>query len=166
MTDAPDPDQPDPRGIPIWIPGLVRLMDDALGVPGTRYRIGWDALAGFFVPFVGDAVSALSHLVLLWAAFRIRAPRIVIARMTINAAIDIVTGAVPLLGDLFDVAFKANRKNLELLERAQRAGQHATRGSDYLVVAGAVLAVLLAMLVPLVLAGWVITKLVHHLHAF
>jgi hypothetical protein len=151
------------RSIPLWIPALVRLMDDALTVPGTRISIGWDAIAGFFLPFVGDAVGALSHLALLWAAWRIRAPRVVIARMAINATVDVVTGAVPVLGDLFDVAFKANRKNLELLERAQRAGEHASRGSDYLVVAGAMLCVLLAMLVPLLLAGWVLSAIAHRL---
>jgi hypothetical protein len=138
-------------------------MDDVLRVPGTGLGVGWDAIVGLFVPFVGDAVSALSHVALLWTAFRIRAPRIVIARMAINASVDVVTGAVPVIGDMFDVAFKANRKNLELLERAQLGGARSARASDYLVVIGATLMVALSMLVPLVFAGWLVASVAKRL---
>jgi hypothetical protein len=162
MAEADDKDELALRRAPPWLAALVRLMDDALHVPGTRIGIGLDALSGFFVPFVGDAVSAFSHLALLWAAFRVRVPRIVIARMVMNAAIDILTGAVPLLGDVFDVTFKANRKNLELLERAQLTGERSGRFADYLVVAAAVFTLSLAMLVPLFVTGWLIAKVVHH----
>jgi hypothetical protein len=165
QTEAREAEAALARSIPPWVRTVVRMMDDVLSVPGTKLGVGWDAIVGLFVPFVGDTVSALSHIALLWTAFRIRVPRIVVARMVINAVIDIVTGAVPVLGDLFDVAFKANRKNLELLERAQLEGPRAARASDYLVVVGAMLSLLVAMLVPLFLAGWLIAEVSRRLRS-
>jgi len=100
-----------------WIRGLVRLMDDAITIPGTSIRIGWDAILGLVLPAAGDAATAVSQVALLVAAVRARAPGVVIARMVLNVGIDTLVGSIPLLGDLFDVGFKANRKNLQLLER-------------------------------------------------
>lgn len=137
---------------PPWLRQLVRFMDDALPIPGTRYRIGLDSLLGFFVPGAGDAASGMSHIVLLLWAFRARVPRVVLLRMVLNAAVDAATGTVPLAGDLFDVAFKANRKNLELLERTDRQPTRAATAGDYAVLALAVFAVIVLMSIPVLLA--------------
>lgn len=137
--------------IPRWVYVLVRGMDDAVPVPGTRFRLGWDAVLGFLVPGVGDALSAASHVVLLVFALRARVPAVVLARMVGNAGIDVATGLLPVLGDLFDVAFAANRKNLELLERASAAqarGERATTRSDYLIVGAALAAFAAIMVLP------------------
>ena len=152
------------RRVPSWARALVRAMDDAIAIPGTGIRIGWDAIAGFLLPGIGDAASAASHVMLLLLAFHLRVPRIVLVRMTGNAAFDALTGMVPILGDLFDVVFKANRRNLELLERAVQAppSQRARLG-DYIAVFGAIAAVLLVMLLPIVFGLWLLHWLVSKL---
>jgi hypothetical protein len=92
------------------------LLDEAFRVPGTRWRIGLDGLVGF-VPGLGDAATALVALYPIVEAWRHGAPPALIGRMLANLGIDTAVGSVPLLGDLFDVAFKANRRNVELLRR-------------------------------------------------
>jgi hypothetical protein len=153
---------------PSWARWLVTAMDDALPIPGTRFRIGWDAIAGFVVPGLGDAITAASHVALLVAAFQARVPAVVLMRMLWNALVDVITGLVPLVGDAFDVAFKANVRNLELLERALHAEAHgrnaATRG-DYAVVCAALLGLLAIIVTPLIGAvyglRWVYQHFVH-----
>ena len=96
---------------------LATLLDTALVVPGTGIRFGLDALIGL-VPGIGDLVSTLLSLYIVREARALGAPRLLIARMLANVAFDGVVGAVPVAGDLFDAYFKANLKNLALLERA------------------------------------------------
>jgi hypothetical protein len=141
---------------PQWLRVLVRFMDDAIAVPGTRIRVGWDAILGAFAPWVGDGISALSHVTLIWSAFRAGLPRVVFARMLLNVAIDALVGSVPILGDIFDAAFKANRRNLELLERVEREPARPATLGDYAVVSFAILGVLLALTVPMIVAAWVV----------
>lgn len=95
---------------------LARLLDGAFRVPGTRWRFGLDGLAGL-VPGVGDSLTALVGLYMLLEARRAGAPGGLLARMLGNVAVDWAAGSVPVLGDLFDFAFKANKKNLELVEK-------------------------------------------------
>jgi hypothetical protein len=95
---------------------LSTLLDTAIVVPGTNIRFGLDALIGL-VPGIGDAVSTLLSLYIVREARALGAPRILIARMLANVALDGVVGAVPVAGDLFDVAFRANRRNVALLRR-------------------------------------------------
>ena len=94
---------------------IARLMDSAVGLPGTRFRLGVDGLLGL-APVAGDAVSAAIALYIVWEARRLGAPPSLVARMLGNVALDAFGGSVPLLGDLFDVAFKANVRNVDLLE--------------------------------------------------
>jgi hypothetical protein len=127
---------------------LVRLLDGAVGIPGTSVRFGLDALIGL-VPGVGDlAGAALSGFVVLSAA-RAGVPAAVLLRMVLNVGIDVLVGAVPVLGDLFDVAWRANVRNLALLEQAVGDPGRARRSSGA-VVGG----VLVLLLVILVLGGW------------
>jgi hypothetical protein len=95
--------------------GIAWLLDNSIALPGG-YRIGVDALIGL-VPGVGDAVGALLSAYILNEARALGAPRSVLLRMTGNVLIETVIGAVPFAGDLFDAAFKANMRNLALLER-------------------------------------------------
>ena len=94
---------------------LARLMDSSVGLPGTRFRLGLDSLFGL-APVAGDAASALVSLYIVWEARRMGAPKALVVRMLGNIAADTLGGSVPLLGDLFDVAFKSNLRNLALLE--------------------------------------------------
>ena len=94
---------------------LARLMDAQFGIPGTRFRFGVDALIGL-APGVGDAVTGLLSLWVVWEARNLGAPPALLARMLGNVAIEVAGGAVPVLGDLFDAVFKANLRNVALLE--------------------------------------------------
>jgi hypothetical protein len=112
---------------------LTRIMDEAVGIPGTRFRIGLDGLLGL-IPGVGDALSAGIAGYAVIAAARLGAPRSVLARMAGNIALDTLAGAVPLLGDLFDFGFKANRRNLRTLESFLAEPQRTRRSSRALLI--------------------------------
>lgn len=93
---------------------LANLLDTAFIVPGTDIRFGLDALIGL-IPGIGDAVTTIVSLYIVREARALGAPRYLIARMLANVAIDGVVGAVPFLGDAFDVMWRANRRNVGLL---------------------------------------------------
>lgn len=116
------------------IDALARLFDTAFVVPGTTIRFGLDALIGL-VPGIGDAVTTLMSLYIVNEARALGAPRRLIARMLANVALDGVVGAVPLVGDLFDVAWRANRRNVALLrdhlDRTEPGRAYRMRRSDY-----------------------------------
>jgi hypothetical protein len=96
---------------------LARFLDDAIELPGIRYRIGWDGVIGL-VPGVGDAISALLSGYLVWEAHRLGVSGGTMLKMIANIVIDMLVGAVPVLGDVLDFAWKANRRNLQLLREA------------------------------------------------
>jgi hypothetical protein len=121
---------------------LARVLDDLVRVPLTRRRVGLDPVIGL-VPVLGDWAGWVASVHLLLAAARLGAPASVILRMTGNALLDAVVGSVPLLGDLFDLGWKANRRNLALLERVVADPAAARRSSRLLV--GAVLIVTLGV---------------------
>ena len=93
---------------------LATLLDTAFVVPGTQIRFGVDVLIGL-IPGIGDAITSLISLYVVREARELGASPLVIARMLGNVAIDGIVGAVPLLGDVFDVAWRANRRNIKLL---------------------------------------------------
>lgn len=90
------------------------VLDSSIRLPGG-YRIGLDGLIGL-VPGVGDALGALLSSYIIGSALRMGVPRTVIARMTLNVALETVVGAIPIFGDLFDFMYKANRRNVVLLQ--------------------------------------------------
>ena len=95
---------------------FTRIMDDSFRIPGTRFRVGLDPLLGL-VPGAGDVVGAVLAGAIVIEAVRRRVPGPTLVRMALNIAIDTGIGTVPVVGDVFDAVWKANRKNLELLER-------------------------------------------------
>jgi hypothetical protein len=142
-----------------WSELLVRFLDDGLRVPGTNYRFGFDALLGL-LPGVGDASTAIGSLSLFWLALKRDVPRAVLVRMATNVAIDTLVGAVPVLGDVFDLFWKSNRRNLNLIREA--SGERPMRRSrvgDYLAIAGIALLIGCAFAVPIVVATLVIEAL-------
>src|SRR5687767_6568104 len=127
---------------------LARLLDEAIRIPGTNIRIGLDALLGL-LPGGGDVAGGLfSGLIILQAA-RSGAPTSVLGRMLANVAIDVVVGAVPILGDVFDVAWRANTRNVRLLE-SWRERPASTKRASALAVGG----ILLALFLLIGLAVW------------
>jgi hypothetical protein len=95
---------------------ISRLMDDLVPIPGTSQRVGLDPVLGL-VPVAGDLVSAIAGAWIILEAVRFGIPGVVLLRMAWNTGIDLAVGAIPLLGDLFDVAFRSNARNLELFRR-------------------------------------------------
>jgi hypothetical protein len=95
---------------------LGRLMDGAFVIPGTNIRLGLDAIIGF-VPVAGDMISGIVSSYLIWEARQLGAPSWLIARMVGNTLLDTTIGAIPVLGDAFDIMFRANMKNMALLRR-------------------------------------------------
>ena len=106
------------------IDALSQLFDTAFVIPGTSIRFGLDALIGL-VPGIGDAITTAMSLYIVNEARALGAPLLLIARMLVNVALDGVVGAVPLVGDAFDVAFRANRRNLALLREHLDGGRNA-----------------------------------------
>ena len=94
---------------------LAWLLDAQFGLPGTRFRFGLNGLFGL-APVAGDVLLGLVSLYIVWEARKLGAPNGLLARMLANIAVEVGGGAIPVLGDLFDVAFKANLRNLALLE--------------------------------------------------
>jgi hypothetical protein len=95
---------------------LARLLDNAITVPGTSWKIGLDPIIGL-IPGVGDMVGAVLSGYIVLEAVRAEVPTFTLARMLVNVGIDTLLGAVPAIGDVFDAAWKSNTMNVALLER-------------------------------------------------
>jgi hypothetical protein len=95
---------------------LTTFLDEAFRIPGTNLRIGWDTIIGL-VPGVGDLATAAMSAYLIHQARQAGASKWVIARMLGNVGLDLTVGAIPILGDAFDMFFKSNRRNARLLKR-------------------------------------------------
>jgi hypothetical protein len=105
---------------------LAGLLDSALPVPGTRWRIGLDGLIGL-VPGIGDLAGAALSSYILMKAIRLGVPAGVVLRMLFNILLEMTLGAIPLIGDLFDFGFKANLRNIRLIERHVDAAANPDR---------------------------------------
>lgn len=93
---------------------VAKLMDSAFMIPGLNRRVGLDAVLGL-VPGIGDALSAAVASYIIWEAHQLGLPRWKIARMIGNVAVDTAVGAIPFAGDVFDVFFKSNQRNLRII---------------------------------------------------
>jgi hypothetical protein len=131
------------------------LLDSQFRVPGTNIRFGLDAIIGL-IPGIGDISTPVFAGLLLLQGVRMRLPFVVQARMVLNAAIDMLLGFVPVLGDLADVGFKANLRNLALLERHARRGVPPSR-SDYVFVTICVIILAFVALSPILVLVWLLS---------
>jgi hypothetical protein len=109
------------------IAAVAQLLDNAFLIPGLNRRIGLDAVIGL-VPGIGDAVSAVLAGYIVWEARRLGLPRWKIARMIGNVAIDTAIGAIPFAGDAFDAIFKANMRNLRIVNEHLKRGPREIDG--------------------------------------
>jgi hypothetical protein len=131
------------------------LLDSAFRVPGTKLTFGLDPILGL-IPGIGDLTTPLFAALLLLHAVRLRIPKIVQLRMLLNAAIDLVIGVVPLVGDFFDFGWKANVRNLALLEWHAHPEAKGT-ASDWAFVLIVLGALALIALTPLVIITWLLS---------
>lgn len=141
--------------VPEWARRLAKLLDSAIKIPGTDIRIGLDPILGLVLPELGDALTGTLSLTLLVVAFRERVPGVVLFRMLVNIAIDALFGAIPLLGDVFDFAFRSNDKNLELIERHRGDPSRKPSWGDYLVIASVIALALALLALPILVVYWI-----------
>ena len=132
-----------------WAERLVTLLDDRFRIPGTDVRFGLDPIIGILFPGLGDAVTGVGSVGLMALALRRGVPRVILFRMILNILIDVLAGALPIVGDIFDVAYKSNRRNLELIQRHETPGSKAT-GWDYAIATLGVSLAVVSIIVPLV----------------
>ncbi len=153
MTEAPAPLERYRR--------LATALDARWRVPGTPVRFGWDALIGL-VPGLGDAAGGLLGAYGIFAAYELGAPPVVLLRLLFNLGIDMLLGAVPLVGDLFDVAWKGNLRNVTVLDRWLERPEEIRRRSTLLfgtILFTLFLLLLAALYAAFRLAGLLLTAL-------
>jgi hypothetical protein len=140
------------------------LMDRCFVLPGTNVRFGLNAVF-LVLPVLGDIIPALVSLGILTVGLSsYRVPRIVAARMVLNSLLDISLGWVPILGDLFDVYFKADTRNVRLLQEYMGTGPAPPRSTwrHWLFVFGVIGAVILVLVLLVLGVGALIQWMVHH----
>jgi hypothetical protein len=135
------------------------VLDNAIGIPGTRYRIGLDPLLGL-LPGAGDFLgTAISAYIVLEAA-RLGIPRAALVQMVSNIIFDTLMGTVPVLGDLADVTWKANTKNLALLEEHLEVPPQQRQQADWLFLAlllgGLLLVVMAVAAISVMIVRWLL----------
>jgi uncharacterized protein DUF4112 len=139
---------------PEWIDRLAWLMDRS--IPIGRWKIGLDGIIGL-VPGLGDLAGAVISGVIVAAGIRAGLPRSAIARMVTNVGVEALIGVVPFLGDLFDMAFKANTRNVQIYREALRGRRN--RSKDSLFVAGVVVAFAALLAVPILVIVLLLQRL-------
>ena len=149
----PDTKESPPRQL-VRARTLSRILDDLVPIPGTSWRVGLDPLLGL-LPGVGDWMSWAVSLHIMWSAARLGAGPSLLLRMLGNQALDAVAGAVPLVGDLFDLGWKANSRNLALLE-TYVADPVRVRAQSRTKVAGVLLASLGLVAASVWAAVWIL----------
>ena len=142
---------PDPRGLEA-LRRWARLFDSAFRIPGTQITFGLDPILGL-IPGLGDVASPAFSLFFVWHGVRLGVPKVVLARMVLNVLIDSGVGAIPVVGDLFDVGWKANVWNLALLERHAIADRRPT-SFDYVFVILCTVLVVAVAAIPIILLIW------------
>jgi uncharacterized protein DUF4112 len=135
-----------------WFRMWAELLDSRFRVPGTSIRFGIDPILSL-IPGVGELASPLFTAVLFSQALRQRVPRIVLLRMAGNALLDALIGAVPIVGNVGDIFWRANTTNLALVERHARPGRPPSTG-DYVFVLGIAAALALMIAVPVLIGIW------------
>ena len=134
-----------------WAERLVTLLDDRFRIPGTDFRFGLDPIIGLLFPGIGDVVTGAGSVGLLALALRRGVPSAVLFRMILNILVDVVAGSLPVVGDIFDAAYKSNRRNLELIREHERPGSTPSAW-DYAIVTLGVILAILSILVPVAAA--------------
>jgi hypothetical protein len=131
---------------------LAHVLDDWFRVPGTSIRFGLDGIIGL-VPALGDIIGGLASSIIVFAAWVRGVPYITLIRMVVNIGIEVLLGTIPLLGDAFDIAWKANRRNYALIVRhLQQSRRQTWRDWVFLMLIAATLAVI--FLAPIFLILW------------
>jgi hypothetical protein len=133
---------------------IASLLDDMWRIPGTKVRFGLDALIGW-IPGIGDVMAAVASCVIVFASWRRGVAPITLARMVTNILLETVVGGVPVVGDVFHVFWKANRRNYRILLREKELPRAKT-WRDWIFLGAILLAVAAAVSAPIVLLIWLV----------
>ncbi|MDF0650886.1 MAG: DUF4112 domain-containing protein [Nitrospira sp. LK265] len=136
---------------------LAKTLDTTIRIPGTSWFIGLDPLLGL-IPGIGDVLANLIGTIILGLATRLRLPRIVLARMSLNLLINGMVGAVPILGDLFSVWFRSHTRNAALLREAAMKPDRETH-ADWFYVVGIIGATAALLIATIAFVVWLVIKL-------
>ena len=139
---------------------LAHLLDDWFRIPGTSIRFGLDGIIGL-IPGLGDILAGLASCIIVVAAWFRGVPYVTLLRMVVNLGIDVLVGSIPLLGDAFDIAWKANRRNYALMSRHLRQ-PHRQTWKDYVFLLGIALALAAIFAVPMLVIVWIAVRLAQH----
>ena len=126
---------------------LSKRLDETFTIPGTKHKIGIESLIGA-IPVIGDLIGGILSTYIMYSGIKIGASPRIIAQMAANIAIDFAIGSIPIVGDLFDFVWKANKKNVELIEETTLLNEE-TNKINYLIVATLIVglvAIILAIL--------------------
>ena len=140
---------------------LAHLLDDWFRIPGTSIRLGLDGLIGL-IPGLGDLLAGLASCLLIVAAWIRGVPYVTLVRMAVNVGLEIAVGAVPVVGDVFIIAWKANRRNYALMTRHLRQ-PHRHTGRDWAFLLGLLGVVLVILLAPFVVLVVILIWMLHSL---
>lgn len=149
------PERTEPRQLK-QMDALARLMDSQFRLPGTNFRFGLDGILGL-IPGAGDLSTFAVSGYMIWVMAHNGASGYVMARMILNVLLDALIGSIPVLGDLFDFAFRANTRNMQLMRQHYREGRH--RGSAWKVI----VPVLIALLLVIVALVWGTYELIRYI---
>lgn len=131
------------------------LLDNSLQIPGTNFRIGIDSLIGL-IPGFGDAIGALLSSYILAEAARLGIPKATLVRMGLNVALETIVGMIPIAGDIFDMTWKANQRNVRLLDAYMDNPRKTATTSRVLMFA--LVVALIALIIGLVILGIIIIQ--------
>lgn len=140
---------------------FAHLLDDWFRIPGTRIRLGLDGIIGL-IPGLGDVLAGIASFVLVFAAWVRGVPYVTLARMMLNLGLGVLIGAVPFFGDIFDIAWKTNRRNYRLMTRHLRE-PHRHTWKDYAFLLGLAAIALAILAIPLVVLLLIVLWIFHRL---
>ena len=137
---------------------IASLLDDMWRIPGTRVRFGLDALIGW-VPGIGDAMAAVASCIIVFASWRRGAAPVTLARMVANILLETAVGGVPVVGDVFHIFWKANRRNYRILVREKEYPRSKT-WRDWVFLVGLMVGIVAAIAIPIVILIWALRSIV------
>ena len=127
---------------------LGERLDESIKIPGTNYKIGLDPIIGA-IPIIGDLIGGILSTYILYSGMKMGASPKIIAQMATNIAIEFIVGSLPILGDIFDIIWKANIKNIELIEDSIDIDGNENNVVNYLIIATLIITLIGTILIIL-----------------